>query len=72
MATMSTASNLLALVSPYLGGALLDAVGVEFGMRVLYGVMMVLYIVTATINPADIEVLVENTEKMGLISSTAL
>jgi MFS family permease len=52
MATMNTASNLLALVSPYLGGALLDAVGVELGMRILYGIMMVLYLANATINLA--------------------
>ena len=50
MATMSTASNLLALLSPYIGGALLDALGVESGMRILYAVMMVLNIITATIN----------------------
>ncbi len=50
MATMNTAAGILALFSPYLGGALLDAVGVNLGMRILYGVMMVLYVISAAIN----------------------
>ena len=50
MATMNTAGGLLAIVSPYLGGALLDAVGVNVGMRILYGVMMVLLVAGATVN----------------------
>ena len=50
MATMNTLGGLLAIVSPYLGGALLDEMGTAWGMRVLYGVMMVFYIVSAAIN----------------------
>jgi MFS family permease len=50
MATMNTFGGLLAIVSPYLAGALLDATGVEWGMRVLYGVMMVFYTLSAAIN----------------------
>jgi MFS family permease len=50
MATMNTFGGLLAIFSPYLAGALLDATGVEWGMRVLYAVMTVFYIVSAAIN----------------------
>lgn len=50
MATMNTLGGLLAILSPYLAGALLDATGVEQGMRLLYGVMMAFYLITAAIN----------------------
>jgi len=50
IATMNTAGGLLAIVSPYLAGALLDSTGVEWGMRLLYGVMMAFYLVSAAIN----------------------
>jgi MFS family permease len=50
MATMNTLGGLLAIVSPYLAGALLDETGVEWGMRVLYGVMLVFYLISAAIN----------------------
>jgi MFS family permease len=50
MATMNTFGGLLAIISPYLAGALLDATGVEWGMRVLYGVMMAFYTLSAAIN----------------------
>ena len=50
MATMNTLGGVLAIVSPYLAGALLDTTSVEGGMRVLYGVMMAFNIVSAAIN----------------------
>jgi MFS family permease len=50
MATMNTLGGLLAIFSPYLAGTLLDATGVEWGMRVLYGVMTVFYVISAAIN----------------------
>jgi MFS family permease len=50
MATMNTLGGLLAIVSPYLAGTLLDSTGVEWGMRVLYGVMAAVYTISAAIN----------------------
>jgi MFS family permease len=50
IATMNTLGGVLAIVSPYLAGELLDATNVERGMRMLYGVMMVFYLANAAIN----------------------
>ena len=50
IATMNTIAGALAMFSPYLAGAVIDAYGEEFGMRVLYGVMMVAYLASAAIN----------------------
>jgi MFS family permease len=50
VATMSTISSTVAILAPYLAGALLDLWDVEMGMRVLYGVMMVAYLANATIH----------------------
>jgi len=50
IATMNTLAGLLAMASPYLAGALLDTVGVNVGMRILYGVMMVFLLVSAAVN----------------------
>lgn len=50
MATMNTLGGVLAILSPYLAGALLDSTSVEWGMRVLYGVMMGVNILSAAIN----------------------
>jgi len=50
MATMNTISGALAMFSPFVAGALLDAVGVELGMRYLYGFLMVAYVAGAFIN----------------------
>jgi MFS family permease len=50
IATMNTATNALAMFSPFLAGLIVDAYGEEFGIRILYGVMLVLYLAGATIN----------------------
>jgi DHA1 family bicyclomycin/chloramphenicol resistance-like MFS transporter len=50
VATMNTISGALAIFAPYAAGALLDACGVNIGMRVLYGVMMAAYMASAIIN----------------------
>jgi MFS family permease len=50
IATMNTISGALAMFSPYLAGAILDVHGEKAGMRLLYGVMMAVYLVNATIN----------------------
>jgi MFS family permease len=50
IATMNSLSGALAMFSPYLAGAMLDAYGENTGMRVLYGIMMVVYLLNATIN----------------------
>jgi len=50
IATMNTIAGALAIFAPYLAGALLDAYGVSTGMRILYGVMAVAYLASATIN----------------------
>lgn len=47
---MNTISSALAIVAPYVAGALLDAYGVELGMRVLYGVMAVANLISAAVN----------------------
>ena len=50
MATMNTISGALAVFSPYVAGAVINVYDANMGMRVLYGVMMVAYLVSATIN----------------------
>jgi len=50
LATMNTLSGALAMFSPYLAGAIIDRLGENTGIRVLYGVMMVVYLLNATIN----------------------
>jgi len=50
VATMNTLAGAMAIVSPYLAGVIIDAYGEEFGIRVLYGVMMVVYLAGAAIN----------------------
>jgi MFS family permease len=50
IATMNTISSALAIVAPYVAGALLDAYDVELGMRVLYGVMAIASLISAAVN----------------------
>ena len=50
IATMNTISGALAMFSPYLAGAILDAHGEARGMRLLYGVMTAAYLLSATVN----------------------
>jgi len=50
MATMNTLSSATAIIAPYVAGAILDAWGVETGMRVLYGIMMGYNLLSATIH----------------------
>jgi MFS family permease len=50
IATMNTISGALAIFSPYLAGVVLDSYGENTGMRLLYGIMMAVYLVNATIN----------------------
>ena len=49
-ATMATVSGFLALLAPYIAGVVLDAYGVDLGMRVLYGAMAVANGLSAVIN----------------------
>lgn len=50
MAVMSTIGSAVAIAAPYLAGTLLDARGVETGMRALYGVMVVYSLLSATVH----------------------
>jgi DHA1 family multidrug resistance protein-like MFS transporter len=50
LATMNTATNALAMFSPLVAGTIIDAAGEEFGIRVLYAVMVILYLASAAIN----------------------
>lgn len=50
IATMNTFAGILAIVAPYVAGAIINIYDVNMGMRYLYGVMMVAYLVSATIN----------------------
>lgn len=50
MATMSTVGSAIAIIAPYLAGVLLDARGVEAGMRILYAVMVAYNLLSATIH----------------------
>jgi MFS family permease len=47
---MNTIASALAMFSPFIAGAVIDAYGDESGIRMLYGVMMVAYLVSAAIN----------------------
>lgn len=47
---MSTIGSAVAIVAPYLAGTLLDARGIETGMRILYGVMVAYSLLSATIH----------------------
>ncbi|MFP3897643.1 MAG: MFS transporter, partial [Anaerolineales bacterium] len=50
MATMNSISGLLAIVAPYVAGLTIDALGEEMGIRLLYAVLMMVYLASATIN----------------------
>ena len=50
LATMAALSGALTLFAPWVAGALLDAYGIDTGMRILYVAMAVAYAVGATIN----------------------
>ncbi len=50
MATMQTVSGIPAILAPYAAGLLLDAHGIDAGMRMLYTIMAVAYGLSATIN----------------------
>ena len=50
IATMNTISSTLAIFAPYLAGAIIEGFGPNMGVRLLYGVMMTLYLTNAFIN----------------------
>lgn len=50
LATMTTLTGAMALFAPYAAGSMLDAYGVDTGMRILYVIMTVAYAAGATIN----------------------
>lgn len=50
IAAMRTLSGGLAIFAPYVAGALLDALGVDVGMRCLYGFLTVAYLASTSIN----------------------
>ena len=69
IATMNTLSGALAMFSPYLAGAVLDVHGENAGMRLLYGVLMVALLLSATINLRFLqETSTHSTEKLSLSS----
>ena len=49
IASMNTLANLCSIFSPYIAGLVIEIYGTNFGMRVLYGVMVLVHIVTATL-----------------------
>jgi MFS family permease len=49
-ATMYTLSGALAILSPYIAGWVVDVYGDNMGMRILYSVMMVAYLLGAILN----------------------
>lgn len=50
MATMNSLSSTVAILSPYIAGLVLSKYGNNMGMRILYSVMMMVYLLNATIN----------------------
>ena len=50
IATMTTASGVLAIMAPFAAGVLLDSYGIDTGMRVLFAIMAAGYAAGATIN----------------------
>jgi len=44
IATMNTISGTLSIVAPYIAGAIVEAYGPNWGVRLLYGAMLVLYV----------------------------
>ncbi|MBN1583414.1 MAG: MFS transporter [Anaerolineae bacterium] len=50
MAAMNTISAAFSIVAPYIAGALLDVQSINAGMRILYGVMGAVNLVSATIH----------------------
>ncbi|MFC1526366.1 MFS transporter [Candidatus Latescibacterota bacterium] len=50
LATMTALTGAMALFAPYAAGSMLDAYGVDTGMRILYLIMTVAYTAGATIN----------------------
>lgn len=50
MATMTTVSGVFAIIAPFAAGVMLDAYGVDTGVRILYAIMAVAYAAGATIN----------------------
>jgi MFS family permease len=62
MAAMNTISGAAAIIAPYFAGTLIDAQGVSRGVRILYGVMMVAYLLGAIINHRFLQDTSEATE----------
>lgn len=50
MATMSSISGALAVVAPYVAGLTIDSLGERMSIRLLYAVLMIVYLASATIN----------------------
>jgi MFS family permease len=50
MALMNTIAGSLAMASPYVAGAIIDRYGENAGMRLLYAVLMAVYLVSAILN----------------------
>ncbi|MBT4141385.1 MAG: MFS transporter [Candidatus Latescibacteria bacterium] len=61
MATMMTFSGALAIFAPYVAGELLNYYGIDFGVRILYAIMALAYIIGATINLIFIKETTETT-----------
>jgi MFS family permease len=49
IATMSTLANVFAIISPYLAGYILELMGIETGMRLLYGLLASVQIINGTL-----------------------
>lgn len=50
IAAMNTIMSTLAIVAPFVAGVIVDAYGPNTGVRILYGMMLVLYLATALIH----------------------
>ncbi|MEA3407131.1 MAG: MFS transporter [Chloroflexota bacterium] len=50
IATMNSIAGLLAVVAPYVAGLTIDILGVAAGIRLLYAVLMIVYLASAAIN----------------------
>ena len=49
IATMNTVAGAVAIVAPYVAGALIERLGVDLGMRLLYGWILISYVAIALI-----------------------
>jgi len=49
IATMNTLANACSIFSPYIAGLIIEMYGTNFGMRLLYAVMVIIHVINATL-----------------------